>query len=289
MFKKLFGGLMGSRPDSSSAPSFEQRRKTARRPCEIEVEATVGRKGHMVNVVDMGVAGLRLHTFSPISVKPKALIRVTYPDVIPKHDVLSTECVVRWSRIRDADGSQFIGVEFKDQKALARSWVKAKMQNLGFQSYNLKEQRSQHRVVAHLLGTIDIGGGSLHCVIVNIGLGGLYIQLRQPIRAGATIVVKVAGTPLLPATSYTVTVRHQQQPEPGDPFGYGCAFQDLSSEQAEAIKELMSVQHDANWERTEDWPDLLYISASNAQAEEEVVIPDLASILAEDPDEEETP
>ena len=285
MFKKLFGGMMGGRVEATAPQSFEQRRKMARRPCEIEVEAIVGKSGSMVNVVNMGVGGLCLHSSSPLRVKPKTLVRVTYPDFIPKHDVLTTECLVRWSRNRNEDGSQFIGVEFKDQKALARSWVKSKMQDLGFQSYNLKEQRAQHRVVAQLMGTLDLGGSSMDCAIVNIGLGGLFIQLRNPLRAGATIEVRVAKNPRLPSTTYTVTVRHQQQPEPGDPFGYGCAFNGLRSEQAEAIREFMIEQKEIVWERTEEWPDLLYAAASNAQAEE-VVIPDLASILADDPDEE---
>ena len=74
-------------------------------------------------------------------------------------------------RNRNEDGSQFIGVAFKDQTALARSWVKSKMQDLGLQSYNLKEQRAQHRVVAQLMGTLDLGGSSMDCAIVNIGRG----------------------------------------------------------------------------------------------------------------------
>jgi hypothetical protein len=289
MFKKLFGGILGGGSESQSVRSFEQRRKLARRPCEIEVEVTVGRKGHMATVVDLGPGGMRLCCELPLKAKPKTLVRVTYPGSIPKHDVLTVECVVRWSKLRQADGAEFVGLEYKDQKALARSWVKAKMLDLGFSSYNLKEQRAHHRVVAQLLGTLEIGGVTRNCVVGDLGLGGLYIQLHQPIRAGAVIDVKVKDSPRLPGTTYVATVRHQQQADPGDPFGYGCSFTRLSEEQAEAIKEFLVEQHEQNWERTEPWPDLLYIASAEAAGQsEQVEIPDLASILAEDDEEQHT-
>lgn len=284
MFKKLFGGLRGSKLDQPS-PTFDQRRKMARRPCRIEVEVVSGRKGFMMEVVDLGAGGLRLHHSQPDAFKIGATLKVIHPEPIPKHDVLSTECLVRWSRLRDADGSQFLGVEYKDPKALARSWVKAKMQDLGFQSYNLREQRAAHRTASGLTAMLDLAGTSVPCGTGNIGEGGCFISLRQPIRAGATIKVKVsAGQPLEGAT-YTAVVRHQQQADPGDPFGYGCAFQSLGPAEVEQIHAFMLEQHTLNWERTEEWPDLSY-GAHAAPAFGDVEIPSLDSILDESHDEE---
>lgn len=289
MLKKLFGGILGPRTEGQSARTFEQRRKLARRPCEIEVEVGVGRKGHMATVVDLGPGGMRLRCDQPMGVKPKTLVRVTYPGTIPKHDVLTVECLVRWTKIRQADGAEFVGLEYKDQKALGRSWVKARMQDLGFSSYNLKEQRAHHRVVAQVPGTLDIGGTTRNCAIIDIGPGGLFIQLHQPIRAGAVIDIKVKDNPRLASTLYTATVRHQQQADPGDPFGYGCSFTRLTPEQSEAIEEFLVAQHEENWERTEDWPDLLYVASAEAAASaDDVEIPDLASILAEEDEGEES-
>lgn len=287
MFKKLFGGLGKGRAVESETRSFEQRRKASRRPCAIEVECNLGKKGYMAQVVDMGVAGLRLHAESPIPVKPKSILHVTYPENLPKVENLTTECIVRWSKMREADSSQFIGLEFKDPKALGRSWIKVKMQDVGFQSWNLKELRSQHRVVAQLPATLDVGGEQRNCALVNLGLGGIFIELHQPLRAGAAIAVKVGKNDRLPGTVYRAVVRHQQQLDPGDPFGYGCAFQGLTEQQTEDIKTFLVEQHEANWERLEEWPDLLYAAASNAAAAEEVVIPDLASILEETEQEDQ--
>lgn len=276
MFKKLFG--LGKGSAEPETRSLEQRRKASRRPCAIEVECNVGKKGYMAQVVDMSVAGLRLHSDSPIPVKPKSVMHVTYPEEIRKVESLTTECIVRWSKMRESDSSQFIGLEFKDPKALGKSWVKAKMQDVGFQSWNLKELRAHHRVEAHLPATLDVAGEQRTCELVNIGLGGIFIRLHQALRAGASVAVKVADSPNLPGSVYKVVVRHQQQVDPGDPFGYGCAFESLRPDQEEAIKEYLVTQHAENWERTEEWPDLLYVAASNAAAEE-VAIPDLASIL----------
>lgn len=276
MFKKLFG--LGKGPAATEARSFEQRRKASRRPCAMEVECNVGRKGYMAQVVDMSVAGLRLHCDSPMPVKPKSIVHVTYPEEIRKVESLTTECIVRWSKMRESDSSQFIGLEFKDPKALGKSWVKAKMQDVGFQSWNLKELRAQHRVEAHLPATLDVAGEQRTCELVNIGLGGIFIRLHQALRAGASVAVKVTDGSSFPGSVYKVVVRHQQQVDPGDPFGYGCAFESLRPEQEEAIREYLVTQHAENWERTEEWPDLLYVAASNAAAEE-AAIPDLASIL----------
>lgn len=288
MFKKLFAGLMGGRAsEASSAPSLEQRRKMSRRPCEIEIEALSGRKGFMGTVTDMGAGGLRLHNGSPAPLKNGSAIRLTYPEPIRKHEVLTVEGIVRWTREREADASQFIGIEYKDQKALAHSWVKAKLHEHGFQSYNLKEQRSQQRARCGIMAGLDLGGGLVTCAVNNLGLGGCFVVLRQPIRAGATITIKLGKHPLLDGASYTGTIRHLQQADPADPFGYGCAFSSLTEEQTEAIKAFLLEQHSQNWERTDDWPDLLYASAAGYVPEEEVEIPDLASILAESPDEDE--
>jgi hypothetical protein len=283
MLKKLFGGLLGGGSQANPAPSLEQRRKMARRPCSIEVEAVSGRSGFMVTVVDMGPGGLRLHNPSPVNLKKGAALKVVYPEPIPKHEVLTIDGVVRWTRLRESDSSQMIGVEYKDQKALGRSWVKAKMQAVGFSSYNLREQRTQQRADCGIRATLDLGAGNILCGVANLGLGGFFVLLRQPIRAGATISVKIAGGDLAGST-LTGVVRHQQHADPGDPFGYGCAFGDLPVSQEEALRAFLLKQHEQNWERLEEWPDLTY-AAPLGGPNDDVEIPDLASILAEDEDD----
>lgn len=271
------------------ARSFEQRRKLARRPCEIEVEVNLGRKGFMATVVDLGPGGLRLRFEQPMKLQPKTLLRVTYPDTLPKHDVMTVEGLVRWSQPRQSDQADFVGLEYKEQKALARSWVKAKMHDLGFSSYNLREQRTAHRVIAQLPGRLEVGETVRPCAVINLGLGGLYLELRQPLRAGALIDVRLDASPRFPGTTFRAMVRHQQQMDPGDPFGYGCSFPQLSAEQVEALEAFLIAQHQENWERLEPWPELL-ASLSTGPAADEVEIPDLASILAdEEADPSESP
>jgi hypothetical protein len=253
----------------------------ARRPCSIEVELTVGKKGYMVTVMNMGAGGMLLLNPGRGDFKAGAVARVAFPEHSPRFDVRTVECVVRWTRMRDEDGSQFVGVEYKDQKALARSWVKVTMQDLGFQSYNLKEQRAHHRTRCQFPGTLQLGDTTVRCFITDIGLGGCRVELLQPIRAGAVISVMMGeGTPYLGGLKMTGVVRHQQQVEPGDPFGYGCAFQGLTEDQEEGIKSFMQEQHELNWERTEEWAEINLFAPSEASVE----IPSLSSILDESDD-----
>lgn len=286
MFKKLFGGLLGS-SETPSAPNFEQRRKTARRASDIAIEASLGRSSFPVTVVDMGIGGLRLHNQSPRKLKNKAVLKLTYPEPIPKHDTLTIDAVIRWTKVRHSDSSQFIGVEFKDQKSMGKSWVKAKMGDLGFRPYNIREQRKNYRVGAKLPASLDIGAGAVNCAIKNIGLGGFLVNLRKPIRAGATISLKIGDNPSLPSTTYTATVRHQQHPDPGSPFGYGCAFTELSAEQEDALRSFLIEQSEAQWEKAAEWSDYLLETYTSEEDNEDVEIPDLESILAEEPDEQE--
>lgn len=281
MFKKLFAGFKGGASEAEVERSFEQRRKGARRPCSIDVEAVVGRKSYPVEVIDMGVGGLRLRSATALPVKAKSSLRLIYHHPIPKHDSLETETVVKWTKLRESDGALFLGVEFKDPKALARSWVKAKMSDLGFQSYNLKDQRTEQRERTHIRADLDLVGTSVRAVVTDLGPGGCRFQVLQPIRPGATVTLSLHDHRFLPGDTYNAVIRHQQQADPADPFGYGCAFESLSRSQVEALRRFLADQHELNWEKLDPWPDPLYAGLTSA-APEDVEIPDLASILEDD-------
>ncbi|MFA7483101.1 MAG: PilZ domain-containing protein, partial [Vulcanimicrobiota bacterium] len=96
MLKKLFGGLLGGRknPDQEEL-TFEQRRKAARRPCQIEVECRIGRSDFLAEVVDMSAGGLRLHTTDPVTLKNKSVVQLTYPDPEGKRAPETIDCVTR--------------------------------------------------------------------------------------------------------------------------------------------------------------------------------------------------
>lgn len=287
MFKKLFGGLMGGSAKAEAGPNFEQRRKTARRPCKLEVEIFYGKSSSLGTVVDMGVGGLRLQTDSPLTLKNKALLRVTYPEPIPKHDQMTVECLTRWTKMREADSNQFIGVEFKDPKGLGKSWVKAKMQDIGFRPYNIRDQRSNFRVKCRLPATLS-GSGGVKCLLLDVGIGGFQVSLRQPVRAGATIKLKLDEHPQLGKAVYSGTVRHQQHPDPSAPFGYGCSFVSLEPEQEEALKEFLISEHAVQWEKVSEWSHFLYDAVGTESATDDVEIPDLESIMEETEVAEET-
>jgi PilZ domain-containing protein len=300
MFKKMFGGLLGGRTQPvEEILTFEQRRKTARRPCSLEVECRVGRSDIQAHVVDMGVGGLRIHFSEPTKLKQKSVVKVTYFDYDAKNQVQTIDCLTKWTRIRASDGSQFAGVEFKDPKGLGRSWVKPKMQEIGFRPYNIKEQRNDYRVVCNLKGTVNLGGTVLPCRVKNIGLGGLFVKLSKPIRAGATVEINVVDNADFPNQTFKATIRHQEHPEPTSPWGYGLAFQATSAQQADAIRAFIQERKLKQWDAlradtADEYDDYaIYAEAAEdteqgASANDDIEIPSLDSILEEtEPEEEE--
>ncbi len=288
MFKKLFGGFRAGRTEESPAESLSQRRKSARRPCDVEVEVSLGRKSSYVQMVDMSVGGLRLHSAASLGFKNKSVVRVTYPEPIPKVDALTVEGLVRWIRDHESDGSQSIGIEFKEPKSLGRSWVKAKMEDFGFRPFNLRDQRSNFRVSCRIPALLEFGDSMIKCSIKNVGLGGLFINLRQPMRAGATIAVKIGDHPQLANTVYKVTVRHEQQLDPADPFGYGCSFAGLEANQEKVLREFIVQQSQTQWENSTHRSSVdYYDDFSEPDEADDVEIPDLESILAGEADHDE--
>ena len=245
----------------------------------------------------MSVGGLRIHLPEPTKLKQKSVLKVSFFE--GKHQLKTVECLTRWTRLRESDGTQVAGVEFKDPKGLGRSWVKPKMQELGFRPYNIKEQRNDYRVSCNLKGSVNLGGTVLPCRIKNIGLGGLFLKLSKPIRAGAAVEIKIKDNADFPDGTYKATVRHQQHPEPTSPWGYGMAFQATSMEQADIIREFIQQRQVKEWEAlradsVDEYDDYaIYAEAAGdtgqaSSVHDDIEIPSLDSIMEEtEPEEEE--
>lgn len=228
MLKKLFGDLFGKKLENEApAPTLEQRRKAVRRPCDFEVEGWLGKRAFTARVVDIGVGGMCLCLDEPVTLKQQTVVSVTYPEQLRNCESLTVDTLARWTRMRPHDGAQLVGLEFKDPKGMGKSWVKVKMHDLGFASYNIREQRKHIRVTGGFKATVQIAGEAVPCAVKNVGLGGVYVELPKPLRAGATVTLRVLENADLPSAGLEVTVRHQQHTDPSDPFGYGLAFNDL--------------------------------------------------------------
>ena len=285
MLKKLWSGLFGKNEPIANDDDgdFAQRRKSSRRNCEFNVDGMLGRRGFCATVVDMSAGGMKVQCSKPIGVKNKSVLKLTYPNPIKGCTNMTVECVARWSRMRESDGVQFVGVEFKDRKKIGSSWVKPKMKDLGFQSYNVREQRQDMRIACRLPASITVAGTKLKCAIRDIGLGGLYLELQKPLRGGAEVSVQVEGNSSFPATTFEAKVLHQQHPEPGAPFGHGVLFRSLSTEQTEQLKEYLLLQREKQWEDTSVELDFVYAPSLEQEEDEleDVEIPDLADIMEE--------
>lgn len=291
MFNKLFGGLLGgggSHEVQGKALSLLQERKAARRRCDFEVEGWFAKNHYQGTVHDLSASGLCLKLYSPIKVKAGGVITVTYPEPLGRVENLTVDCLVKWARLSPS-GEQYIGVEYKDPKALGGSWIKPKMQDAGFRPYNLKEQRKELRVDCNFKATVSLAGTSAPCILQNIGRGGTYVELKKPLRAGATVNLRVLQNDHLPAGTYSATVRHQQHPDPSSPFGYGLAFSELSPEQSAAIEKFVTENALPIWQETT--PASPFAEESFEQQDgdndDEIEIPDLQSILDETEPEEE--
>lgn len=287
MLKKLFGDLFGKKLENQKSPSLEQRRKAVRRPCDIEVEGWMGKRAFNATVVDMGVGGMCLRLESPIPLKNQTIVSVTYPEPLRNCDNLTVDLLARWTRTERSDGSQLIGLEFKDPKGMGRSWVKVKMQDIGFASYNIREQRKDVRVPCRLKATVQIGGEAVPCQVLNIGRGGVYVQMMKPLRAGATVTLRLLESAHLPSATLQVTVRHQQHSDPSDPFGYGLAFQEIDPEFQELVGDyVLKLQADDLEVEPAARAGDAFFDQSDEEAED-VEIPDLQSIMDETAEPEE--
>lgn len=289
MFKKLFGSFAASKRDSvATAATFDERRKLARRSCEIEVEARLGREEFAVNVIDLSAGGLRLHLESPKKFKPKGVVKLTYAEPIGRHDLLTVEGITRWIKERASDGAQFVGVEFKDPKSLGRSWVKAKMQEIGFRPHNIKEQRKLQRVSCSLPAVLNVGGQEVSAVVKNLGLGGGLLELTKPLRAGSEVSFRITEEAELKATTLSGLIRHQQHPDPSAPFGHGLSFPSLSQEQQSALERYIHRRRQEQWDQlAKSTGYLSYLDGEetdDAQHLDDVEIPDLDSIMEETSD-----
>ncbi len=201
----------------------------------------------------MGIGGVLLRCSTPQDLPKKVTLRLTYPQEIPKYPDLTVQAVVRWTRLRSLDSTQFVGVEFKNTKALGTSWVKAKTKDIGFESFNLRDQRKSLRLACKIPATIElVGGWTMRASIRNLGLGGFFVALLKPIRAGATIIVKLDDGLELPRTTYSAVIRHQQHPDPSSPYGYGCAFKDLKDSQLQELRAYLLKAQGKQWESLED-------------------------------------
>lgn len=253
MLNKLFGDMFGKKMESElPAPSLVQRRKAVRRSCDLEVEGWLGKKAFTARVMDIGVGGMCLCMDTPTALKQQTVVSVTYPEPLRNCETLTVETLPRWTRIRPHDGAQLIGLEFKDPKGMGRSWVKVKMRDLGFAPYNIREQRSHIRVSGGFKATVQIAGEAVPCAVKNVGLGGVYVEIPKPLRAGATVTLRVLESDDLPSGALEVTVRHQQHNDPSDPFGYGLAFTSIEPEFRTALEVFILKRQAARFEKGSD-------------------------------------
>lgn len=68
------------------------------------------------------------------------------------------------------------------------------------------------------------GGDPLHCVIVDIGLGGLQYRTRIPLAIGSTILLSIGRSDLEPPLTVRAEVRHCESVENSDLYAVGVRF-----------------------------------------------------------------
>lgn len=270
MFKKLFNSLFGGKsvPEPEpvvDVPNFHERRKGIRRPCRFSVEGWLGREQFEATVIDMSGGGLLFTCPPETDLKPGLKVELTYPEFLQNVELDTVEFKVVWTRVRESESLLYVGVTMADPSKASKSWFKAKMKAVGFRGHNLREQRKVCRVKCELPATLVLMSAEMPCVIRNIGLGGLLLEMKKPVRVGSQLEIRIEDHPTLSTWTLEAMVRHFYHPDPDSPFLHGFLFRGLTSEQEHAVQEFMIEQREKIWQSA---PVTSFVDASAEDAEE---------------------
>lgn len=167
---------------------YDERRELVRLRCKYEVIGkTLTGKKFKGYIIDMGLKGMKLHTFEQL--RKGETVDITYPVPILEVPKDTVRCTVQWSRTRPRDYVIFAGLLYsEDDRQMSKSWVKYLLRQLGFSKSNIYQKRKYARaecfVPAQILGS---SGSKVKGTLFNLGVGGALVEAAAPLDVGEEV------------------------------------------------------------------------------------------------------
>ncbi|MBI3928242.1 MAG: PilZ domain-containing protein [Armatimonadetes bacterium] len=212
---------------------MKERRITNRFDCSHLVQYS-HRNDHSIGMVtDVSLDGARMSCQSPLEVGSS--IRLLSLD--SNGAARSVDCVVRWYRPVGPEGHQEAGLRFQEPVGeVLQSWVGTMLTRVESRPSHLVQRRREVRVPVDLEVLVGIEVPSVRAELLDLSESGALLRTQRMWPTGTEL--KLAISELDAAlTAAVVSGRHA-----GDSWNYSLRFVELTPENRERLKRLVSRQ-----------------------------------------------
>lgn len=147
---------------------FSDRRASLRIPCRIEARLLDGKKSIEVEIVDIGMRGLRLL----IKGKVRKGSVVSLSDA--KGEGSPVSCKVEWKK--ESAKGLLVGASFRDtSENLSQGWLMREIRAIGEEALETEQRRSGIRIVCNFAGKLRLDDELHEVTVIDLGLGGALV------------------------------------------------------------------------------------------------------------------
>ena len=201
----MLKSLLNFAQDLLPAGAVEERRGTIRMQCQLLVEVNTPAGMQLSTVTDLSPKGMRLE--GPTKLPQGHSLQVA----LPKSKFGEVNCQVVWCKPVAGTRNFTLGLSFADTGPnLAKSWLKEKLRELGFDAGKINERRNFIRFPApnvEVLLVDGVGDVLAEGRLVNFGYGGALVALVSEVSCGTGVRIVIEATQETPAVDTLAVVR----------------------------------------------------------------------------------
>lgn len=149
---------------------FSDRRGTLRIPCKLEGKLSKGDDSVDVEIVDIGLRGLRVLVLG--KVRKRSVMELSPRG---ESETIPVKCRIEWKK--DVPEGYLTGVSFRDSEdVLAGSWLFEELRAIGTEAMETKQRRTGIRVICNAECMIRVENQRRDATLIDLGLGGALIE-----------------------------------------------------------------------------------------------------------------
>lgn len=147
---------------------FSDRRAALRIPCQIEAKIVGSKKESPVQIVDLGMRGLRL--LFQGKVRKGSTVTLAHP----KDKGNPITCKVEWKK--ESPQGLLVGASFQDShEAMSQGWLLTELKAIGQEAADTQQRRAGIRIMCNCAGKLRVDGELREVTLIDLGLGGTLI------------------------------------------------------------------------------------------------------------------